>query len=48
MSPVQTVTHVSGMEHAGMAAPLGLEPRLTDPESVVLPITQRGNNDKLY
>ena len=26
-----------------MAAPLGLEPKLTDPESVVLPITLQGN-----
>ena len=32
----------------GMAAPLGLEPRITDPESVVLPITLRGNTNSDY
>lgn len=31
-----------GMEFGREAAPLGLEPRMPDPESGVLPITPRG------
>ena len=44
----QTCAYASSATSANFTAPLGLEPRQTDPESVVLPITPQGNTHKIF